>query len=244
MNAIDLNCDVGEGVGNEAQLMPYISSCNIACGGHAGDMETMKKVLAFAKANHVKPGAHPSYPDKENFGREVIDIPSSALKNSIISQIKLLQQVAEKSQTKLFHVKPHGALYNRAAQHKGTAQIVIDAVLETDDELLLYVPYNSIIGQLAQTKLRTMTEGFADRAYNDDYSLVSRKIEGAVFSNVDQVVQHVLPMIKNSQLTTINKLKLPFNIDTLCVHGDTQNAFEILKALHASLIKEGISIGL
>lgn len=244
MMQIDLNSDVGEGIGNEAQLMPYLSSCNIACGGHAGDQKTILEVLAFAKEANVKVGAHPSYPDRTNFGREVMPISLFALKKSLKSQINLLIDLANQRGQKVHHIKPHGALYNQAAKDKKIAQLIIDAVLEIDDQIKLYVPYNSVIASLASSKLQLEVEGFADRNYNNDYSLVSRKLPDALLISKNAVISHVLPMIKEQTLTTIDKKCIPFTIDTLCVHGDTENAFNILKALHETLTREGVIIRL
>ncbi len=242
MMHIDLNSDVGEGVGNEAQLIPYLSSCNIACGGHAGDTATMLEVLAFAKISNVKIGAHPSYPDRKNFGREAMTISHELLKESITSQIKLLISLAAKSGQHVHHVKPHGALYNEAAKNEEIAHLIIDTILEIDDRLVLYVPHNSVIASLAVSKLAISIEGFADRNYNDDYSLVSRSSPDAVLTSHNAVLPHVLRMVKKRQLKTINNLTLPFDVDTLCVHGDTENALQIVKEIHKAFAQENILI--
>ena len=239
---IDLNSDVGEGVGNEAQLMPYLSSCNIACGGHAGDEKTMREVLAFAKAHKVKVGAHPSYPDTTNFGRKEIAISSEALKATIIAQIRDLQQLALENDQIVHHVKPHGALYNKAAVDEETATVIIEAILEVDSNLKLYAPYNSLIEKLAKARLQVLVEGFADRSYNSDYTLVSRTLPNAVLTIEDEVIDHIIPMIKHQKLWTIDGKQLPFAIDTLCVHGDTKDAFSLLKAISKRIGTEGINI--
>ncbi|WP_035334225.1 5-oxoprolinase subunit PxpA [Dokdonia sp. PRO95] len=239
---IDLNSDVGEGVGNEAQLMPYLSSCNIACGGHAGDTATMLEVLAFAKISNVKIGAHPSYPDRSNFGREAMTISNALLKESITSQIKLLINLAAKSGQHVHHVKPHGALYNQAAKDEQIAHLIIDTILEIDDRLVLYVPHNSVIASLAVSKLAISIEGFADRNYNDDYSLVSRSLPDAVLTSHSTILPHVLQMVKQRQLKTVNNLTLPFDVNTLCVHGDTENALQIVKEIHKAFTQENILI--
>lgn len=242
MLSINLNSDVGEGVKNERHLMPYLSSCNIACGGHAGDAQSMREMLAFAKANNVKIGAHPSYPDRAHFGREAMVISATELKESIISQIKNLQKLASENGQSLHHIKPHGALYNKAAVDEKTAAIIIEAIIEVDAHLKLYAPYNSTILALAKGKIETLVEGFADRNYNEDYTLVSRKNPKALLKTATKVCNHIIPMIKSQELITISGIRLPFKIDTLCVHSDTENAVLLLKAISSSLNKEQIEI--
>lgn len=243
MIQIDINCDIGEGLYNELDILPYISSCNIACGGHAGDIEIMTRVLKLAKRYSLKIGAHPSYPDKKNFGREIMNISSVDLKESIMSQIIDLREIALSLGISLHHVKPHGALYNKAAHDDNTANIIIDAITDIDDQLKIYTPFNSVIARSAHKKnLKVVTEGFADRSYNNDYSLVSRKLKDAVLTNSDAVLAHVLPMLKQQKLITISGDHLPFKIDTLCVHSDTDNASMILRNLNDEFIKEGIQV--
>ena len=242
MSYIDINCDVGEGVGNEAQLMPLISSCNIACGGHAGSVEIIKQVLAFAKAENVKIGAHPSYPDPENFGRQIMNISPSDLKKSLTSQILLVKRLAEENSQGLHHVKPHGALYNVAAVDESLAQLITEVVLEIDPELKLYVPYISVLENIVQKELSIMLEGFADRRYTNTYTLVNRSIEGAVITDENEVVKQVLSIVAKQRLTTISGKEIPFKANTICVHGDTKNAVEILQALHQALTEARIQI--
>lgn len=235
MYKIDLNSDVGEGVGNEAQLLPLLSSCNIACGGHAGDATTIQTTIALAVEHQVKIGAHPGYPDKENFGRKILDIASSDLRKSLTDQIVTVKDFAERQHQKLHHVKVHGALYNLASVDVSIARLIINVVKEIDDQLLLYVPYQSVIQKEAKGILKTKIEGFADRRYNEDYTLVSRSLPNAVIHNARDVLAHIIPMIKEQQLKTITDVVLPFHIDTLCVHGDTPTAFQILKMIHQGL---------
>lgn len=235
MYSIDLNSDVGEGIGNEAQLMPFLSSCNIACGGHAGDIVTIQDTIQFAIEHHVKIGAHPGYPDKENFGRMILDIPASVLRDSLKEQILRVKNFAERQHQKLHHVKVHGALYNLAAIDIDIAHLIIDVVQKIDDQLVLYVPYQSVIQKEAKGILKMMIEGFADRRYNNDYTLVNRTLPKAVIHDVTEVLDHIIPMIKEQQLITINDDHMPFQIDTLCVHGDTPEALEILQKIHHGL---------
>jgi len=231
MKTIDLNSDVGEGVGNETQLLPLLSSCNIACGAHAGDEATMKAVVALAIKHQVKIGAHPGYEDKANFGRIPLSLSRKELKDSITTQIISLQAITQSEGGTLHHVKPHGALYNKAAIDAATAAVIIEAVSEIDKNLVLYVPYNSVIEELAKNILPIVVEGFADRNYNPDYTLVSRSQENALLTEPSQVLQHIKAMVAQEQLHCIDGSILPIQLDTLCVHGDTPQALEILKYL-------------
>lgn len=249
MFKIDINSDVGEGVGNEASLMPYLSSCNIACGAHAGDTETIKKVVDLAIEYEVKIGAHPSYPDRANFGRTEMRMEAADLKKSIkdqilqVSALMPIRQEGIKAQlTKLHHIKPHGALYNKAAKDEAIANLIIETIEEFDDQLCLLVPYNSVIADLAKGRLAIMVEGFADRNYNEDYSLVSRSQIDAVLTDPLAVWKHIVPMITENKLSTIKGVIKPFYIDTLCVHGDTTAALEIIKHIHLQCEQHQISI--
>jgi len=178
---INMNCDVGEGIGNEAALLPLISSCNIACGGHAGDTQSMRKVVALAKMHQVKVGAHPSYPDPENFGRTSMAMPKEALKQSIQEQIHALCIILEEEKMPLHHIKPHGALYNDAAKDPKIAAIILDAIAPYKKEVVLYAPYGSVIGKSAiAANYKVMYEAFGDRNYNKDLSLVSRSLDKAL----------------------------------------------------------------
>ena len=249
MFQIDINSDVGEGIGNEAILMPFLSACNIACGAHAGDIETIKMVVDLAIKYKVKIGAHPSYPDRANFGRKEMKMTAANLKKSIKDQIKLVSdslaagQAGVKGQhTSLHHIKPHGALYNKAAKDETIANLIIDTIEEFDDQLCLFVPYNSVIAELAKGRLPLMVEGFADRNYNEDYSLVARSQIDALITHPDAVWKHIFSMITENKLHTLNGVIKPFQIDTLCVHGDTISAIEIIKHLHLKCQQHQISI--
>ncbi|GAB4162220.1 MAG: 5-oxoprolinase subunit PxpA [Winogradskyella sp.] len=240
---IDINADVGEGLDNEAELMPYLSSCNIACGGHAGDKETMTSVVRLAKAYKVKIGAHPSFPDKANFGRELIDMPAAALYSSLKSQIRSLQQVLYSENVQLHHVKPHGALYNLVAKDEKTAKVIVEVIKSVAMPIKLYVPYNSVIAHLAEKeKIEITFEAFADRNYNKDLSLVSRKKEGAIIHENSKVLSHILSMIQQEKVSTIDGVEVPIKASTFCVHGDTKNALEILSFLTKELPKYNIKI--
>lgn len=240
---IDINADVGEGIGNEASLMPYISSCNIACGGHAGDEDSMHEVVKLAKAHKVKIGAHPSFPDKENFGRLKMNMSCAALYTSVKHQIIDLLKVLYKENATLHHIKPHGALYNLAAKEERVANVIIEVVKSMHRPVQLYVPYKSIISELAQQNNIAITyEAFADRNYNDDLSLVSRQENDAVIHDTDTLVKHVLNIVKYKKVKTLNNTEIPILAETMCVHGDHPEAIKLVKQLYEQLGENGIKV--
>lgn len=242
MNYIHLNCDLGEGGKYDEQLMPLISACNIACGGHAGTLESMRETVDLAMEHEVEMGAHPSYPDKENFGRKSIDISSGELKRSLVAQILSLKQIAESEGGKLVHVKPHGALYNDAAKDAKIAQIVIDSILEFDQKFLLFAPPKSVISGLAKGKIKVVFEAFSDRNYNEDYSLVSRDREDALITKKEAVFHHLYTMYHEKKISCASGGKIACNATTFCLHSDTPDSVEILKYLKAELAKKDTRI--
>ncbi|MDH7912434.1 5-oxoprolinase subunit PxpA [Winogradskyella sp. SYSU M77433] len=240
---IDINADVGEGLGNEAGLMPFLSSCNIACGGHAGDIETMTEVMRLANKHYVKIGAHLSFPDKENFGRAIMKLSSTDLYNSLKAQIRSLQSVLQKEKAQLHHVKPHGALYNLAAKDEKTAKVIVEVVKRLELSLSIYAPFNSELARVAkQENIEVVFEAFADRNYNDDLSLVSRQNNDAVISDKVEVLNHILYMKNHEKVKTVNGAEVSLKASTFCVHGDTENALEILRFLNEELPKKNIKI--
>lgn len=242
MKEIHINCDLGEGGDFDADLMPHISACNIACGGHAGNLETMQQTIKLAVEHDVEIGAHPSYPDKGNFGRKTMKISAEELQRSIVAQILSLKQLAEAEGVKLTHVKPHGALYNEAAKDEKTAQIIIDSLLEFDQNLALFCPLNSVIAKLAKGKIPIVFEAFADRNYNPDYSLVSRSKSNALISEKDAVFQHLLSMFSEGKITCENGAKISCKATTFCLHSDTTNSVEIMSFLQQKFTEHNIKI--
>jgi len=243
MKTIDINCDLGEGIENEELLMPYVSSCNIACGGHYGNKNTIRNTIELALNNSVKIGAHPSFPDKENFGRKRMEISSKELKKSITSQLDLITSQLAFFQTKLHHIKAHGALYNLIAKDIKVAAIYLDSIKEYADHVYLYVPYNSVIGELAKERnFNVKYEVFADRNYNNDLSLVTRTNSNALITEPKNVINHVLNMIQNNTVRTLKNENISIIADTFCIHGDTKNAFLILKELTSFLKLQNIKI--
>lgn len=241
---IDINCDVGEGVANEHLIMPYISSCNIACGGHFGDINSIDKTLKLAIENNVKIGAHPSFPDKENFGRRLIQISDDELKNSIQNQINFFLERLNLVGAKLHHIKPHGALYNAIAVDEKLSILFIDITKEYLKDTFLYVPYQSVIEKVAlKNNIKIKYEAFADRNYNDDLTLVSRKEKKALLVDETAIFNHVLNMVKHTKVKTVSGLEKEIKADTFCVHSDTKNALEIVKHLNQELQKEDFIIG-
>ena len=241
--SIDINADIGEGVGNEADLMPLLSSCNIACGGHAGDYESMRICVELAKQHRVKIGAHPSFPDKENFGRQIVDMSCAALYQTVKNQIKSLMNIVREEHAALHHIKPHGALYNLAAKDRTTAEVVVEVMKSIHLPLKLYVPYGSVISEVAiKEGVPIVYEVFADRNYNDDLSLVSRTKEKAVIHDADKMALHVQNMILYKKVTAVNGVEVPIKADTICIHGDNPEVLKLIKKLRQNLIDSGVKI--
>lgn len=229
---IDINCDVGEGIANEHLLMPHITSCNIACGGHFGDRNSIDKTILLALKNNVLIGAHPSFPDRENFGRKWMQISDENLSKSIQFQMDLFLQRMSISKATLHHIKPHGALYNAIAIDEHLAIIFIKSIQKYIDNVFLYVPYKSVIEEVAKNNdVKIKYEAFADRNYNDDLTLVNRSHPNALITDKELVFQHVSKMVFEGKVTTISGDEKRIKSDTFCVHSDTQNALEIVNYL-------------
>jgi len=240
---IDINCDVGEGIGNEVNLLPLISSCNIACGGHAGDETSIREVIRLAKAHLVKVGAHPSYPDRINFGRSSMNLPAATLKKSIQDQLLLFEHIATEEKIAFHHIKAHGALYNDLVQDISLAKMYLESVLVYKNKCVLYVPYKSIIAEEALKQgFQVKYEAFADRNYNEDLSLVSRGNEKALITNPETALRHILLMIKKGYVLTASGSQRAIKAETFCIHGDTSSALEILAYLSQELPKYQVNI--
>jgi len=230
---LNINCDLGEGLNNEHIIMPLIDSCNIACGGHAGDNASMIECVEISIKNNVKIGAHPSYPDKINFGRKKIDISPSELSYSIISQIESLETIADSYGLELNHIKAHGALYNQMITDVELSNLYLDTIKDFKKKSLLYIPYKSKIEKIALKKgFSIIYEVFGDRNYNDDLSLVSRNNENALISDPESVVNHIKTIKDTGNVKTINGNYKKIKFDTICIHSDTNNSIEILKKIN------------
>ena len=230
---LNINCDLGEGLNNEHIIMPLIDSCNIACGGHAGDIGSMIECVEISIKNNVKIGAHPSYPDKINFGRKKIDISPSQLSYSIISQIESLETIADSYGLELNHIKAHGALYNQMIIDTELSNFYLNTIKDFKNKCSLYIPYKSEIEKIALKKgFSIIYEVFGDRNYNDDLSLVSRDSENALITDPESVVNHIKTIKETETVKTINGNYKKIKFDTICIHSDTNNSIEILKKIN------------
>jgi UPF0271 protein len=233
---VDLNCDMGEGIGNDELIMPYITSANIACGYHAGDKETMLQTILLAKKYKVNIGAHPSFLDKVRFGRTEMQTSTEEVYELVSTQINLLQKIAANNDSALHHVKPHGALYNMAAKDKSLAKAIAQAVKDIEKNLIFYGLSNSfLISEAKQIGLQTASEVFADRTYQDDGSLTSRSQPNALIKNTDEAIQQVLMMVKEGKVKTVSGKRIPIIAETICIHCDGEHAVEFAKRISESL---------
>ncbi len=248
MYEVDLNCDLGESFGNyvigsDEKILDYVTSINVACGFHAGDPVVMEDTVKLAIDKGVAIGAHPGYPDLMGFGRRSLDISLREAKASMIYQIGALKTFVETYGGKLQHVKPHGALYNDAAKNYELARALAEAVYEVDSDLIFMGISNLQSVQAAKdVGLRVANEVFADRAYNSDGSLVSRRKEGAVIHDTKECVNRVLDMVTKNKVQTINSEFIKIKADSICVHGDNDMALEFTKNLKQSLIKSQVRV--
>lgn len=229
---IDLNCDMGENIGNDEAIMPYITSANIACGFHAGNSKTMRETVRLAKKYGVNVGAHPSWLDVEGFGRREMSLPPEEEEALILYQIGALAAIAKAEGVELIHVKPHGAIYNQAAKNKELAIAIARAVKTFSGDLILVgLAGSGLIEAGREVGLRVMNEGFPDRNYNPDGTLVSRKEPHAIIESPEDVAKHAMDLIQNGILFGEKRVK----VDTLCLHGDHPRAAENAKLIHEIL---------
>lgn len=241
--SIDLNADVGEGAGTEAELMAFISSANIACGGHVGDEGTMRATVALAAGDGVVIGAHPGYPDKACFGRLPMEIAPELLEASIVDQIVALVGVCRESGLTVHHVKPHGALYNEAAKHLALGETVVRAVSSVSRDLVLVgLAGGALLDAGRALGLRVAAEAFADRAYEPDGSLRSRSLRGAVLEDPAAAASQALSIARDGRIRASDGSWLTVAADTICIHGDTPGAPLIARAVRAALVEAGIQV--
>lgn len=242
-SSIDLNCDMGEAEGLDEQIMPFISSANIACGYHAGDENTIWRTIELAQKYQVAIGAHPSFFDRKNFGRHEMILPPHEIYDLVTQQLIILDEIADSFDVKLHHVKPHGALYNMSAKNESIAGVIAKAVRDFDEHLILFGLSGSFsIQEARKTGLKTVQEVFADRSYQDDGSLTPRSGANALIEDVNKAVNQVLQMIKQGTVTTASGKTIPIVAETICIHGDGIHAPEFAKAIHENLKQNNIEL--
>lgn len=242
-NVIDINCDLGEGTGHELAIMPLISSVNIACGFHAGNAVTMLETARLAKKFGIAVGAHPSWEDREHFGRRTMQVAPDECYALILYQLGALQAICKVEDIPLHHVKPHGALYNQAATEPDLAKAIAAAVKDFDPALVLYGMAGSLLVEAGKKiGLRTAAEGFADRTYTSEGLLTPRTMHHAMITDPKQAVKQVLQLIREHTVTSSEGKLVPLVADTICIHGDGAHAPEFAQALSVALKENNIKI--
>lgn len=240
---IDINCDLGEGTGNDAAIMPYLSSANIACGFHAGNAVTMLDMVQLARKHQVAIGAHPSFHDPDHFGRRTMHIPANEIYAIVVYQLGALAAICRTENTRMRHVKPHGALYNQAAADRQVAGAIIAAIKDTDPSLILYgLSGSPFLSQAAAAGLSVVHEVFADRTYNPDGSLTARSMPHAVITDTNSILRQVLGFIQTETVQATDHSILTLRADTICLHGDGLHATDFAKAIHQFLQQNQVRI--
>ncbi|MDO4344303.1 MAG: 5-oxoprolinase subunit PxpA [Eubacteriales bacterium] len=248
MISIDLNCDLGESfgaykIGMDEQVVPNITSANIACGFHAGDPLVMKKTVALCKKYGVGIGAHPGYPDLRGFGRRNMSLPYAEVEADIIYQVGALKAFCDGEGVPLIHVKPHGALYNMAGKDYDLAMAICRGILAVDKSLkILALSGSAMIRAAQEIGVPSVSEVFADRAYQADGSLVPRSQPGAMITDEDEAVKRVIDMAKTGTVTAIDGSVVAIRADSVCVHGDGEKALKFVEKIHKALQDAGIEV--
>lgn len=233
MGPYDLNCDMGEEIGMDEAIMPFITSVNIACGFHAGNSDTIKKTIDLALKYGVRIGAHPSFRDKDNFGRLEMHLTSDKVYALIIEQLIRIDLIAKETGASLSHIKPHGALYNMAARDFNLAKVIALAVKDFNDQLIVFgLSGSALIRESEHLGLKVANEVFADRTYQEDGSLTPRKQPGALITDKEECLKQVIQMVQEGSVTTLSQKVIPIIADTICIHGDGKNAVNFAKMLH------------
>ena len=245
---ININCDLGEKSKHHSNkydpdLLKIVNSANVACGYHAGDEETMNQVIKISKKNGVSIGAHPSFNDPENFGRERMNLSSSEITKLIIDQYEVLQKIAEKNQEYVSHIKPHGALNNMACEDIELAAILAKTIKDISKDLIYLVPTGSKMQEAAKKlNMKFACEIFADRNYEDDGNLVSRKKPHALITDPEEAKKHVLKMVKTQSLNCHSGKQIPCEIDSVCIHGDNLSSLATAKSIKDNLVENGLEL--
>ena len=245
---ININCDLGESsklhsTENDPLLLEIVNSANIACGYHAGDKPTMEQTIKISKKNAVSIGAHPSFNDRENFGRKRINLPSNEITKLIIDQINILFEIADKFRMKVTHVKPHGALNNMACEDYDLAKVISESIIKANKDLIFLVPTGSQMEKAGKKLgMKIAAEIFADRNYEDNGNLVSRSKDNAMITDPEIAKKHVIKMVENQALDCYSGKQIPCEIDSVCVHGDGKSAVNTAKQIREGLIKSGMTL--
>ena len=248
MYQIDLNCDLGESFGNykigmDEKVIPMITSANVACGYHASDPVVMNKTIAMAKEYGIEVGAHPGFPYLMGFGRRNMNVSPSEAKAYTLYQLGALDAFCRVHRRKMQHVKPHGAMYNMAAKNYSLAKAICEAIYEFDKDLIVMgLSGGELVRAGKDTGLRTALEVFADRAYEEDGTLVDRRKDGAVITDEEVAIARVVRMIKEQKVTAITGKDITIKADSVCVHGDGVKALEFVKKIREKLTEEGIAL--
>ena len=248
MLSVDLNCDMGESfgawrMGNDAALMDFVSSVSVACGFHAGDASVIRQTVETAIGKNVAVGAHPSFPDLQGFGRREMKMSPEEVFDIVLYQIAAVKGICEAFSTKLHHVKPHGALYNQAANDARLAEAIAKAVKAIDGNLILYGLAGSfLIAEAEKIGLRTASEVFADRTYRADGTLTPRSQPNALIENTEKAIAQVWQMISEKTVTTTDGEKVSLSAETVCIHGDGAHALDFAKTINAKLKAKGVKI--
>ncbi len=239
---VDLNCDLAEGMPNDALIMPFISSANIACGYHAGDAQLMEKTVELCLTHKVAIGAHPGFNDKSNFGRVDMNLSENELYDLMSGQLHILQDICRQQGTDLHHVKPHGALYNMAARSKHISHVLVQAVKDFNPNLIFYgLSGSCMIEEAKSLNLAAASEVFADRTYQEDGSLTPRSNPNALIEDLEQAILQVMRMVKQKRVTATKK-EIDIVAETICIHGDGSHAVEFSKHLNGMLREAGVII--
>ena len=245
---ININCDLGEkskhhSNKHDPELLKIVNSANVACGFHAGDEDTMDQVVQISKDNGVSIGAHPSFNDPENFGRKRINLSSLEIKKLIIDQYEILQNIASKHNENVSHIKPHGALNNMACEDIELATTLAKTIKDISKDLIYLVPTGSKMEVAAKTlNMKIACEIFADRNYEDDGNLVSRKKSHALITDPELARNHVLSMVKNQAINCHSGKQIPCEIDSVCIHGDNSSSLATAKSIKKNLLENGLKL--
>jgi 5-oxoprolinase (ATP-hydrolysing) subunit A len=240
--SVDLNADVGEGM-DDAALLPYVTSANVACGLHAGDPTTMDQTVLLALARGVRVGAHPGYPDRANFGRVFVEMSADDIENLVVFQVAALQGFVRSRGGRVTHVKPHGALYHSAAEFPDVARAIAEGVRRVGADLVLVGAAGSLlIGAGEDAGLGVAEEAFADRRYRADGTLVPRGQPGALLLDPDEAAEQAVKLARDGVAVAQDQTLVPVRADTICLHGDTPGAVEIAKRIHELFRDAGIRV--